>query len=75
MPSSTVRNRIAAFLLYVPDRTGKIPHAYFEWTETSPLNHLLRYVLFGQSDVAPVAHEVLREAEPDPARRPGIHVG
>ena len=29
---------------------------------------------FGEGDVAPVVHEVLCEAEPNPERRPVIHV-
>ena len=69
--SAAVPNAIAAFLLYLRERTGAMPHAYFQWTEGSPLGHLVRYVMFGEGDIAPVAHEVLRQAEHDadaPAR-------
>ena len=56
------------------DRSGSVPHAYFTWTEGNPLKNMLGYLLFGEGDIAPIAHEVLREAEPDPWRRPIIHV-
>jgi hypothetical protein len=73
--SPAVPKAIAAFLLHVRERTDKIPHVYFGWTEGNPLLYLLKYVAFGQGDIAPVTHEVLRQAEPDPTRRPVVHIG
>ena len=73
--SSAVPNAIAAFLLYLRDRTGKLPHAYFQWGSKNPIAYLFDYVVFGTGDTAPVTREVLRQAEPDEQNRPAIHVG
>ncbi|MEU8924875.1 amino acid transporter [Kitasatospora sp. NPDC048545] len=75
LESSSVPNALAALLLTIRDRTGQLPHIYFEWTEGGPVGHFLRFFLFGQGEVAPVTREVLREAEPDRSRRPRVHVG
>ncbi len=73
--SAAVPNAIAALLLYIRDQTGQIPHAYFGWAEGNPIQYLLRFILFGEGDIAVVTREVLRKAEKNPDRRPAIHVG
>jgi hypothetical protein len=73
--SPAIPNAIAALLLYIRDRTGQLPHAYFGWTEGNPIAYLLKFLAFGEGDTAPVTREVLRQAERDPSRRPRIHVG
>jgi hypothetical protein len=73
--SPAIPNAIAALLLHISRTTGKLPHVYFGWTEGNPITYLLRFLAFGEGDTAPVTREVLRQAEPNPLRRPRVHVG
>jgi hypothetical protein len=73
--SPAIPNAIAALLLYLRDTTNLTPHAYFGWTEGNPIAYLLKFLVFGEGDTAPVTREVLRQTEDDPRRRPRIHVG
>ena len=70
-----VPNTIASVLLHIRDVTGLMPHIYFRWTEGNPFTNLLRFLAFGEGEIAPVTREVLREAEPDVTKRPWVHVG
>jgi hypothetical protein len=73
--SPAIPNAIAALLLHIRDQTGHLPHVYFGWTEGNPITYVLKFLAFGEGDTAPVTREVLRKSEPDPLRRPRVHVG
>ncbi|HKU12218.1 MAG TPA: amino acid transporter [Sinomonas sp.] len=70
-----IPNTIASVLLHIRDVTGLMPHIYFRWTEGNPVKNLLRFIFFGEGEIAPVTREVLREAVPDVTQRPWVHVG
>jgi hypothetical protein len=72
--AAAIPNSIAAILLAIRDRTGKVPHVYFEWTEGNPLVNLLKFLFVGEGEVAPVNREILRRVVPDRAERPHVHV-
>ncbi|MDT5042135.1 MAG: hypothetical protein QOE51_3120 [Actinoplanes sp.] len=73
--ASAVPSGLAALLLHIREASGHRPHIYFEWTEGNPAANFLRYLIFGQGEVAPVTREMIRQAEPSRSRRPHVHVG
>ncbi len=72
--SPAVPNAIAAILIHVRDVTGKVPRIYFKWTEGNPIGQMFRFLAFGEGDVPPVTHEVLRHCIADPHQRPFVHL-
>ena len=72
--SPSVPNAIAAILINLSKKTGRLAHAYFGWTEGNPIGYIFRFVFLGEGDVAPITREVLRKKIPDPRLRPSIHV-
>lgn len=71
---SAIANDIAALALEIRDMTGTVPHVYLDWAAGTPIKNFLAYLFFGQGQVAPTTHEVLRRAEPKLRRRPVVHV-
>jgi hypothetical protein len=72
--SPVVANAFAALLIDLERITGNVPHVYFNWGEGHPIANLFAFLFFGEGDVAPLTHEVLRRAIKDPAHRPIVHV-
>jgi hypothetical protein len=72
--SGNVPATLAAVLLEIRNLSGVVPDIYFEWTEGNPVQNMLRFLVTGKGEVAPVTREVLRESEPNSKRRPAVHV-
>jgi hypothetical protein len=72
--SGNVPNTVAAVLLAIRDLTGIVPGIYFEWTEGKPISNMMKFLVTGTGEVAPVTREVLRRAESNRAHRPDVHV-
>ena len=73
--STAVPNALAALMLYLRDKTSQIPHLYLGWTEGNPIVYILKYLFWGEGETAPMTREILRKAEPNPNKRPRVHVG
>ena len=70
---TAIPNALAALSLRIRDLTGERPSLYFSWGELSPALYLVKYLLSGRGDIAPLTREILRRVESDPERRPIVH--
>ncbi|MBY0231594.1 MAG: amino acid transporter [Gemmataceae bacterium] len=72
--ATSVPHALAAIALAFRE-TGVPPEMHFAWAEESPLEANLNFVLLGHGNVPWMVHELIRKAEPDPAKRPRVIVG
>jgi hypothetical protein len=54
---------------------GRPPEIHFGWSDESPISANLNFLFYGEGNVPWMVYELLRKAEPDPARRPRVVVG
>ena len=56
-------------------RVGKPPEIHFGWNNENPLAAAFGFFLFGEGNVPVRVRELIRKAEPDPARQPNVFLG
>jgi hypothetical protein len=56
-------------------KVGKPPELIFGWSNENPLAANLHFLLMGEGNVPWMVHELIRHAEPDPARQPRVVIG
>jgi hypothetical protein len=56
-------------------KSGRPPEIHFGWSEESPFSANLRFILFGEGNIPWLVRELIRLAEPEPAKRPRVVVG
>jgi hypothetical protein len=54
---------------------GRPPELFFDWSLESPLAANLHFLLMGEGNIPWMVHELIRKAEPNPAKRPRVVVG
>jgi hypothetical protein len=71
---ASIAHAIAAVALELSS-VGEPPEIHFGWSDESPLAATVGFVLFGEGNVPWMVRELIRRAEPDPARRPPVIIG
>ncbi|CAN5318702.1 APC family permease [soil metagenome] len=51
------------------------PEVHFGWSDESPVTANLSFLLFGTGNIPWMVREIIRRAEPNPDRQPGVFVG
>jgi hypothetical protein len=69
--AASIAHTLAAVALEMA-KVGEPPEIHFGWTDETPWSGTLGFLLFGEGNVPWMVRELLRKAEPDPAKRPRI---
>ena len=69
--AASIAHTLAAVSLEMA-KVGHPPEIHFGWTDETPWTGTLGFLLFGEGNVPWMVRELLRNAEPDPDKRPLI---
>jgi hypothetical protein len=56
-------------------KVGKPPELVFGWSNENPLAANLHFLFLGEGNIPWMVHELIRKAEPDPAKQPRVVIG
>ena len=71
--AASIAHTLAAVALDM-SKAGPPPTIHFGWTEESPVSGTLGFLLFGEGNVPWEVRQLIRKAEPDPAKRPKVMI-
>jgi hypothetical protein len=72
--AASIAHTLAAVALEIAKAGNRPPEIHFGWSDESPLSVSLGFLLFGEGNVPWMVRELIRKAEPDPARRPLVGI-
>jgi hypothetical protein len=71
---ASISHVLAAISLEL-SRVGRPVELHCGWSDESPIAANLNFLLFGEGNIPWMVRELIRKAEPDPARRPLVILG
>jgi hypothetical protein len=72
--AASIPHVLAAVALEL-SRTGKPPEIHCGWSNSSPVEANISFLLFGQGNIPWMVRDLIHKAEPRPERRPPVVIG
>lgn len=69
--AASISHTLAALSLEM-SKVGRPPEIHFGWTDETPVSGMLGFLLFGEGNVPWMVRDLVKRAEPDPAKHPRI---